>query len=193
MNRSKNTALIVIDAQNGIREEAHWGGNRNNPGAEENISILLEHWRTLNLPVIIVQHQSVSPHSPFYPGRPGNELMEFVRVRPKEKLVRKSTTSAFINTDLHRYIREEQIDGLVVTGFVTNNSVEATARYAGDLGIATTVVSDATACFDKVSISGKKFNSADVHELSLSNLKGEYAAVKTTEEIVIAFNVKSKT
>jgi nicotinamidase-related amidase len=196
MKFSRHTALIIIDAQEGIKEESHWGGNRNNRQAENNISTLLSYWRKVSLPVIVVQHCSISSNSPFRSDCPGNKLMEFVQLRSGEKLVQKSTASAFINTDLYKHLEQEKIDGLVVTGFVTNNSVEATVRNAGDSGIRTTVVSDATACFDKVSINGKKFTSDDVHELSLANLKDEYAAVKTTEEILTALksltNLKSK-
>jgi len=112
--------------------------------------------------------------------------MDFLQVRQSDKFVKKSTASAFIKTDLFDYVVQEKIDGLIVTGFVTNNSVEATARSAGDSGINTTVVSDATACFDKVAITGKKFTSDDVHQLSLANLKDEYADIKTTEEILSA-------
>jgi len=188
MKFSKHTALVIIDAQEGIKEAAHWGGNRNNPQAENNISKLLGHWRKVNLPVIIVQHCSRELNSPFRLDRPGNKLMDFVQLHPNEKLVQKATASAFINTDLFQFVEQKNIDGLVVTGFVTNNSVESTARNSGDFGINTTVVSDATACFDKITVNGTKFTSDVVHALSLANLKDEYATIMTTEEIIAAFN-----
>jgi len=188
MKFSKHTALLIIDAQEGIKESAHWGGNRNNPQAENNISKLLGHWRKVHLPVIIVQHCSRESNSPFRSDHPGNKLMDFVQLRPDEKLVQKATASAFINTDLSQYVEQKNIDGLVVTGFVTNNSVESTVRNSGDFGINTTVVSDATACFDKVTVTGTKFTSDVVHALSLANLKDEYATIMTTEEIIAAFN-----
>ena len=184
MTISKRTGLIVIDAQEGIKEEMHWGGNRNNPQAEENIAVLLDLWRKLKYPVIIVQHCSVSSTSPFRPTHTGNKLMDLVRLRPNEKLVKKSTASAFIKTDLQHFLERENITSLVITGFVTNNSVEATARNAGDLGFNTTVVSDAVACFDKIAMNGTTYPSAVVHELSLANLKDEYATIKTTAEIL---------
>jgi len=185
---SKNTALLVIDAQEGIKEEEHWGGNRNNRQAENNIAVLLNHWRQLRYPVIIVQHCSVSMTSPFRPTHHGNKLMDFVLFQPHEKLIQKSTASAFIKTDLREFLELEKITSLIITGFVTNNSVEATARNAGDLGVDTTVVSDATACFDKIAMNGKKYSSDVVHELSLANLKDEYATIRTTAEIVQALN-----
>jgi nicotinamidase-related amidase len=183
---SNNPALVVIDVQDGIKEETHWGGNRNNPEAENNIVKLLTHWRRLSLPVVIVQHCSVSPQSPFRPGAPGHKLMDFITVNPHERLIKKSTTNAFIKTGLSEYLEDKKIKSLVVTGFVTNNSVEATARYAGDIGFNTTVVSDATACFDKITINGTKYPSDVVHQLSLANLNDEYATIRTTEEIILS-------
>lgn len=187
MELSKRAALIIIDAQEGINEASHWGGNRNNPKAENNIKLLLQHWRVLRLPVIIVQHCSTLPTSPLRPNYAGNKLMDFVQVDAGEKWITKSTASAFIRTDLSEYIETEHIAKLVITGFVTNNSVEATARNAGDLGIETVVVSDATACFDKIASNGVKYESQMVHQLSLANLKDEYASIMTTEEVMKAF------
>lgn len=191
MTLSEKPALIIIDAQRGIKEEAHWGGNRNNPEAENNIALLLRHWRKSKLPVIVVQHCSISNISPFRPDHEGNKLMDFLQVNPAEKIIQKSTASAFIKTDLQQYIEREQISTLIITGFVTNNSVEATARNSGDLGIDTVVVSDATACFDKMTINGTKYESDVVHQLSLANLKDEYASIRTTEKIIHALK-KSK-
>lgn len=184
METSGKSALIIIDAQLGIKDEAHWGGNRNNPKAEENIKSLLDFWRGKNWPVVIVQHCSISRTSPFWPDKEGNKLMNFIDVRKNEKLLQKSTASAFIKTDLEQHLDRLKISDLVITGFVTNNSVEATARTAGDLGIIAVVVSDATACFDKIGINGVKYKSEVVHQLSLANLKDEYAAIRTTEEII---------
>jgi hypothetical protein len=55
---------------------------------------------------------------------------------------------------------------------------------AGDLAFTTIVVADATACFDKVAMNGIKYTSDVVHQLSLANLKDEYASIKTTNEIL---------
>jgi nicotinamidase-related amidase len=82
MKFSKHTALLIIDAQEGIKEAAHWGGNRNNPQAEGNILTLLGHWRNMQLPVIVVQHCSRDSKSPFRPDCAGNKLMDFVQLRP---------------------------------------------------------------------------------------------------------------
>jgi nicotinamidase-related amidase len=180
----KHPALIVIDVQKGIDEAEHWGGNRNNPQAEENIVYLLRAWRDKNLPVMFVRHCSVSNTSPFRPGCAGNEFKDAIRPLVNDKVFRKSVTNAFIGTDLQQALTDGNISEVVITGFVTNNSVEATARMAGDLGFKTMVVSDATAAFDKQGIDGNIYPSHIVHALSLSHLKDEYASIATTAEVL---------
>lgn len=145
------------------------------------------------MPVVVVQHFSRSPLSPFRPGQRGNDLKDFLRIRSGEKHVQKAATSAFIDTSLQTYLTNNAITALVICGFVTNNSVEATARHAGDLGYETTVVSDAVACFNKRGIDGSIYDSGLVHQISLSNLAGEYASIKTTDEIIQAFGGSNQT
>src|SRR5688572_9191784 len=140
MKLDAHSALVVIDVQEGIKDEVHWGGNRNNRDAEKNIESLLNLWRKCNLPVVIVQHCSTSQQSPFRTGQAGNDLMDFVRTVPEEKLIQKSAANAFIRTGLLEFLEHKNITTVVITGFVTNNAVEATARYAGDYGLQTIVI-----------------------------------------------------
>jgi nicotinamidase-related amidase len=178
-----DTALVLIDVQKGIDDAAHWGGNRNNPIAEQNIERLLKHWRAHKFPIVVIQHCSVEPASPFRPGHSGNALKDFVKVGPGEKLIQKSATSAFAQTELLDYLKSQKINTLVIVGFVTNNSVEATARTSGDLGFKTIVVADATATFDKKH-HGTKYDSHLIHSISLANLEGEYASICNTDDLL---------
>jgi nicotinamidase-related amidase len=180
-------ALIVIDVQKGIDESAHWGGSRNNPEAEGNIKLLLARWREKNFPVVIVQHCSVETQSPFHPGKEGNALKDFVRPSGGE-LIQKKRANAFLETKLDETLKLKKASRLVITGFVTNNSVEATARMAGETGYDTVVVSDACAAFNKKAVDGTVYPSELVHQLSLSNLSGEYAQVQTTREVLAWLN-----
>jgi nicotinamidase-related amidase len=68
----------------------------------------------------------------------------------------------------------------------TNNSVEATARTAGNLGFKTQVVSDATYTFDKIDYAGTPRTAAQVHAMALANLDGEYATIVSTEALLSA-------
>jgi nicotinamidase-related amidase len=67
---------------------------------------------------------------------------------------------------------------------ITNNSVEATVRMAGNLGFETCLVADATWTVDKTDLRGRVWPAADVHALSLANMHGEYASVADTDTVL---------
>lgn len=58
-------------------------------------------------------------------------------------------SSGFANTDLDRQLRQRGIDRIVVVGLIANTCVEGTARYAMELGYHVTLVTDATAAFNR--------------------------------------------
>lgn len=174
-------ALLIIDVQRAI-DDPSWGEDRNNPHAESNIARLLAHWREHGRPVIHVRHASREPNSTYRPGQPGFEFKVEVMPLAGERIIEKQVNSAFIGTDL-----QEQLKGittLVIVGVITNNSVEATARMAGNLGFDTFVVADATATFGKRDYDGRWRTAAEVHAMSLANLDGEYARIVTTDEVL---------
>ena len=175
-----SAALLLIDLQRAI-DDPSWGV-RNNPGLEANVARLLEAWRARGALVVHVRHSSTEPASTYRRGQPGWEFKAEVLPRGGEWIVEKVTNSAFIGTDLERRLRDAGIDALVVAGVITNNSVEATARMAGNLGFDTTVLSDATATFGRHDLGGRWWSADDVHALSLANLSGEYATIATTAE-----------
>ncbi len=178
-----SAALLIIDVQLAM-EQPSWGGPRNNPEAEANIVRLLTAWRADGRPVYHVRHDSTVAGSPYRPGQVGNEFKPEVAPQPGETVIAKRTNSAFIGTDLEARLREAGQDTLVVTGVITNNSVEATVRMAGNLGFRTYVVSDATATVDKTGLDGRRWSAEDVHALALANLHGEYATVIDTAAVL---------
>jgi nicotinamidase-related amidase len=174
-------ALIIIDVQRAI-DDPSWGDDRNNPDAEANIARLLARWRERGWPIVNVRHASREPGSTYRKGQPGFEFKAEVVPRQGERVVEKQTNSAFIGTNL-----QEQLGGiatLVIVGVITNNSVEATARMAGNLGFDTYVVADATATFGRRDYDGRWRTAQEVHAMSLANLDGEYARIVTTEEVL---------
>jgi nicotinamidase-related amidase len=177
-----STALLIIDVQRAI-DHPSWG-RRNNPQAEENISCLLAAWRRTGRPVLHVRHLSREVGSTYRPAQEGCEFKPEVQPLAGEIVLTKHTNSAFIGTELEVLLRRKRIFTLVICGVITNNSVEATARMAGNLGYETYVVSDATATFDTVDFFGQRRTAEDVHAFSLTNLQGEYAAVVSTAEVL---------
>jgi nicotinamidase-related amidase len=182
---ASRAALLIIDVQKAIDAAYHAAdGARNNPGAESNIARLLSIWRGNERPIIHIRHDSIFPASAFRPGQEGNQFKDEVAPRPGEKIFPKRTNSAFIGTDLERYLRDAGLETLVVTGVSTNNSVEATVRMSGNLGFRTYLVEDACFTFGRRDFSGRLRTAEEVHAMSLGNLHGEYCTVINTAALL---------
>jgi nicotinamidase-related amidase len=179
-----NAALIVIDLQKAI-DHPSWG-ERNNPEAEKNVAALLAAWRSAGRPVYHIRHDSSEPASHYRPGQPGHDFKPEAQPAAGEVVIAKKTNSAFIGTDLETRLRAANLSPLIVTGVITNNSVEATVRMAGNLGFDTYLVEDATFTFARRDWRGTWRTADEVHAMSLANLDREYCTVVSTRAILDA-------
>jgi nicotinamidase-related amidase len=171
--------LLLIDLQQAI-DHPDWG-IRNNPDAEKQVIRLLSHWRARGWPLIHIRHDSREPRSHYRPGQAGNMFKPETAPLSGEIVIAKTTNSAFIGTDLEARLRKVGHTTLVVAGVITNNSVEATVRMAGNLGFDTWLVEDACFTFGRVDWRGTARTAEEVHAMSLANLDGEYCTVITTD------------
>ncbi len=160
-------------------DHSDWG-TRNNPDAERNVAQLLAHWRKRGWPLIHVRHDSSQAKSHYRPGQPLHAFKPQAMPLAGETIVSKTTNSAFIGTGLEARLRQAGHAALVVAGVITNNSVEATVRMAGNLGFDTWLVEDACFTFSRKDWNGHWRSAEEVHALSLANLDGEYCTVTTT-------------
>lgn len=176
------TALLVIDVQKGLDEPSL--GKRNNPDAESNIALLLAQWRKHDRPIIHVRHCSVEPNSPLRPELPGNAFKEEAQPWPGEKQFSKTVNSAFIGTGLEAYLHEQDISSLVIVGLTTEHCVSASTRMASDLGFDVTLISDATATFDRQGYDGARYAAEDIHTINLVSLDGEFCTIRSTQDVL---------
>lgn len=182
LSLNEKTVLLIIDVQDGLDDPAL--GQRNNPDAESNMARLLAAWRTKGRPIVHVQHMSTRPTSPLRPNQPGNAIKRIVAPQGDEPVIQKTVNCAFIGTNLEQRLRAEGIQSLVIVGLTTEHCVSATARMAGDLGFATYVVDDATACHDHNGYDGKYYPAETVHALALVSLQGEFATIVRTDDLL---------
>ncbi|TDR32780.1 cysteine hydrolase family protein [Hydromonas duriensis] len=173
-------ALIIIDMQKGIHSPKL--GQRNNPEAESNIHSLLLAWRATQAPIVHARHISRFSDSVFWPNQEGVEFQDDFLPLSHEQIFEKNVPDAFAHSGLERWLHVRGIESLIITGVVTNNSVEATARSAGNLGFNCHVVGDGTFTFDKTDYNGILRSADEVHAMSLANLDGEYATIIKTRE-----------
>ncbi|MFH8939623.1 cysteine hydrolase family protein [Streptomyces griseosporeus] len=190
MEIAENAALVVVDVQKGFEESGFWG-QRNNPGADDNIAALIDVWQATGRPVVFVRHDSVKAASPLRTGYVGNELKDYVEQRRgkgagPELFLTKTVNSAFLGTpDLGAWLTEAGIGQIVLVGIQTNMCVETTARMGGNLGYDVVVPLDATHTFDLVGPFGWRRTAQELAEATAVSLHGGgFARVVTTKEVV---------
>ena len=181
---AKSPALLLIDIQKGLDDEAYYGGNRNNKDAEQKAAKILNTWRSLNLPLFHIQHSSQNPESRLHKSKPGFEIKDEVKPADGEPVIVKEVNSAFIGTDLKERLEKAGVGTIVIVGLTTNHCVSSTARMAGNLGFETILIADATATFDRIGINGEKYSAELIHLTTLASLKDEFAEIMDTEGLL---------
>lgn len=180
-----NTALLVIDAQNGVNLHRYWGGeagHRNNPEAEARIAGLLAAWRNARRPIYFTFHNSREAASPLKIGLDSGKPMPGLEPLPSERVIVKDVNSGFVGTELEINLRRDRVTRLVVAGFFTNMCVETTVRGAGNMGYDTYLAHDACAAGNRVAPDGTNHDADLVHRMSVANLHGEFCTAITAVE-----------
>lgn len=183
MTKQDRPALILIDIQKAWDNLQYWGGQRNNPEAENNAGELLKLWRNNKLPIFHIKHCSSIKTSLLNELNAGNEFKDIVKPIDGETVIKKNVNSAFIGTDLKEQLAKEKISKLIIVGLTTDHCVSTTARMAGNYGYETYVISDATATFNKKGINGENYSAELIHDTALASLKEEFATIITTEAL----------
>ena len=181
---SANTALIIIDVQDGF-DDPRWG-RRNNLDAELKIAELLAAWRSSQRALFHVRHLSLTPGSVFEEHHPGSALKPIVAPIADEPVICKHVNSAFIGTTLEADLRGRHISDLIITGFTTDHCVSTSIRMAANLGFNVRCVPDAMATFGRTGISGKHYEAEEIHDVALASLRDEFAAITDTVTILAA-------
>ena len=178
------TALLLIDIQYGMDFVDYYGGERNNPLAEQKCAEILSHWRTKAWPIYHIRHSSQHPDSPLHQSHEGFAFKSETAPIKGEPIITKDVNSCFIGTDLTNQLKLAGINSLVMVGLTTNHCISTSVRMGSNLGFEITVISDATAAFKQMGADGQEFSAETVHQVSLANLNGEFARVITTEDLL---------
>jgi nicotinamidase-related amidase len=129
-----NSALVVIDVQNGVMADAY-----DRSGVVANIARAVDKAREAAVPVIWVQHTSDA-----LPRQSTQwQLVAELDRRGGEPLVHKEYGDAFEGTDLEQVLSERGIGHRFVSGAQTDMCIRSTLHGAIVRGYDTTLVSDA--------------------------------------------------
>jgi nicotinamidase-related amidase len=129
-----NTALLVIDVQNGVVAAAH-----ERDAVVANVGTLVERARQERIPVVWVQHSDEDL------ARGSNEWRIVPELEPgeAEPLIEKHYGDAFEETVLEAVLSELEVGRLVLAGAQTDACIRSTLHGAFARGYDATLVSDA--------------------------------------------------
>ena len=196
------TALLVIDPYNDFISEGGKIWDRIRAVAEANECVahmlqILNAARRAELRVFYALHRRYRPgdyetwtyiapiqkaawqRKTFEYGTWGGEIRPEFVPKPGEIVAAEHwCSSGFANTDLDLQLKKHGIHQLIVIGLIAHTCVEATVRFAVELGYEVTVVRDATA----------DYSDEAMHAALGVNLPNYASAILRTEEIVAAIS-----
>jgi nicotinamidase-related amidase len=192
------TALLVIDPYNDFISEGGkiWGRIRAVAEANDCVSHMLQVLnaaRSAQLPVYYAMHHRYRPgdyetwkyvapvqgaswrSKSFEYGTWGGEIRAEFVPKPGEIVASEHwCSSGFANTDLDLQLKKHGIHQLIAIGLIAHTCVEATVRYAAELGYDVTVVKDATA----------DYSPEHMHAALDINIPHYASAIVSTEEVI---------
>jgi nicotinamidase-related amidase len=129
-----NTALLVVDVQNGVVKDAH-----DRDAVVANIAVAVDRARAAKVPVIWVQHINEG----LVKGAEAWEIVPELVPAPGEPIVEKFYGDAFEETVLEALLAELGVGRLVVSGAQTDACIRSTLHGAFVRGYDVTLVADA--------------------------------------------------
>jgi nicotinamidase-related amidase len=129
-----NTALLVIDVQNGVVEGAH-----ERDAVVANIGQLVEKARGEGVPVVWVRHTDEQLET----GSDSWQIVPELLPEDAEPLIEKSYGDAFEDTMLEAALSDLEVGRLFVVGAQTDACIRSTLHGAFTRGYDATLVSDA--------------------------------------------------
>jgi len=171
-------ALLVIDVQN-----EYFTGKlpvTYPAGSLEKICAAMDAASAKGIPVVIVRHTVTAPdRSVFQKGSHEWALHPLVERRPYDLLVEKTLPGSFTGTDLEAWLREREIDTVVISGYMTQMCCDTTARQAFHLGFGVEFLSDATGTLSFANDAGS-VTAEELHRAILVTQGTLFSKVKTT-------------
>jgi len=140
LDNRPNSALLVVDVQNGVVGEAH-----ERDAVVANIAGLVEKARQEGIPVVWVQHSDED----LVRGSDDWRIVPELTPTGAERLVEKNYGDAFEATSLESELSDLGVGRLVVVGAETDACIRSTLHGAFTRGYDATLVSDAHTTGDK--------------------------------------------
>jgi nicotinamidase-related amidase len=173
-------ALLVIDVQN-----EYFSGKLpvTYPyGSLDNIIKAMDAAERNEIPIILIQHISAQNNSAtFVKGSNEWDLHESILRRKFNYLVEKNFPGSFTDTELENILKTNEIDTVVICGYMTQMCCDTTSRQAFHLGYSVEFLSDATGTLAISNYAGR-VTAEELHKAILVTQAMKFSKVVTTEE-----------
>ena len=156
-------ALLVIDVQN-----EYFNGKLRvtyPSNSLDNILKVMDYAKANNMIIILVQHTAFSGET-FVKDSNEWEIHPEILKKHYDYHIEKTKPSSFHKTNLEEIFEKENIEGVVISGYMTQMCCDTTAREAFHKGYAVEFLSDATGTID-VSNKVGTISSKDLHNATL--------------------------
>ncbi|EIJ42807.1 nicotinamidase-like amidase [Beggiatoa alba B18LD] len=183
---SHKRALLVIDVQN-----EYFTGQMPvtyPPQAQERVLQAIDIARQAKIPVIVIQHTIDQVAPVFQKGTHGWALHESIAHLPADFYIEKKLPSSFTGTELEHYLRNQQIDTVVISGYMTQMCCDTTARYAFHLGFNVEFLADATATLGFSNQAGT-ISAEELHKAILIVQASRFSRVLRVDEWAAQFAI----
>jgi len=172
-------ALIVIDVQ---QEYFHGPLEIQYPPRQESLTRILEVIATAQahgLPIAYAKHTTPAGSPVFAEGSEGWQLHpRIAEVVGDAKVFTKQFGSVYAGTDVATWLRDQEVDTVTLTGFMTHNCDLASSVESEGLGFTAEVLSDASGATHLVNDTGH-VPAQELHTTLMTLLNANFAAVAT--------------
>ncbi len=173
-------ALLVIDVQNDYFHGRHTITHPADSLA--NIQRAMDEAHAAGVPIVLVQHCAIpSVLTEFQKGTPGWQFPEEIASRPHDLVVEKELPGSFTNTPLEAWLRENAVDTVVISGYMTQMCCDTTARQALHLGFAVEFLADATGTHAFSNAAGS-VTAEELHRAALVTQASRFSTVLSVED-----------
>jgi nicotinamidase-related amidase len=175
---SKDTALVVIDAQESFRHRPYWD-EADLPNYLHRQQGLVDGAVAQGIPVVQVFHLAHS--GPFAPDSGHIRTLEPLKISPAATF-RKYAHSALVGSGLDVWLIRHGIRRLIISGIRTEQCCETTTRHASDLGFEVDYVTEATLTFPMTAAGGRVFTASEIKARTELVLADRFARIASVED-----------
>ena len=188
IGKGERTALVVVDFVNGFIDPEIFGGGNTLQAAEASVP-LLDAFRKRDLPIVFTRIVYADDGSDagiwcekaprlreLTETNPASQVIDILKPREGEIVIRKTQPSAFFDTNLGALLRSRRVDAVAVVGATTSGCVRATVVDAISANFRPTVISD---CVGDRALGP--------HEANLFDMQQKYANVIKSNELDTIF------